>query len=181
MLADSECPYRYPNSVDNVPVPGCPVPSGPFSGGCKLPTEYDPFKYLSAMTEQSLSANFSTHAQTSQPCSAESSNPHFLFSHSTHVPSGFQCHTSSASMTSSSHPQSYTSQSSAGCCMYTSGGGVHQLDGYTGSGRVSEAGYGPPHNIPRSGGLSGQDSAECKKSFLCSTEELMESRCFQIV
>nr|KAG5691391.1 hypothetical protein BaRGS_003763 [Batillaria attramentaria] len=46
----------------------------------KLPADYDPFKFLSAMAEQSLTGNFSPHAHASQACAAATSG-NFLFNH----------------------------------------------------------------------------------------------------
>ena len=166
VLADPDCPYRYPNTSDSA-YPAVPADSLPPSGH-KLPSDYDPFKFLSAMAEQSLTGNFAPQAHASQSCAAANNNAHFLFSHNTsQMQSGF----TSPGMTTSP-PQFYTSQSSA-CCMYSSGAGSHRMGDYSPPGPEGDN-YHQQTTVPGSGG-GGGDTVHCKKNFLCSTEDLMES------
>ena len=170
VLADPDCPYRYPNTSDSA-YPAVPADSLPPSGH-KLPSDYDPFKFLSAMAEQSLTGNFSPQAHASQSCAAANNNSHFLFSHnaSQMQQSGF----ASPGMTASP-PQFYSSQSSA-CCMYSSGGGSHRMGDYSPPGPEGDR-YHQQTTVPgNSGGGGGGEAVQCnKKNFLCSTEDLMES------
>ncbi|XP_025087213.1 uncharacterized protein LOC112559929 isoform X2 [Pomacea canaliculata] len=171
-LVDPDCPYRYPGSGDHVPFSGCPVPTDAVTGGgSKLPAEYDPFKYLSAMTEQSLSDSFPS--QSTHACAAAASGSQFLFNQSAQIHGGYQCTATSPPAATSSSQQFFASQS-PGCCMYSSENSPHaqRMGGFTPGGTDAE-GFGMSQTVRGAGG--GGDPPACKKNFLCSTEELMES------
>lgn len=161
VLADPDCPYRYPASANTA----CPVPVDSLPSGAphKLPpTDYDPFKFLSAMAEQSLTGNFAPQTAHASQAAATSGNSHFLFNHNaTQMQGGFA---SPGSMTSSSQ-QFYTSQSTA-CCMYTPGGG---------SGRMGE--YSPSNGNGEGFGQQTIDDnmTPRKKNFICSSDDLAEN------
>ncbi|KAK7475966.1 hypothetical protein BaRGS_00032785, partial [Batillaria attramentaria] len=165
VLADPDCPYRYPSGANSA----CPVSADSLPPGAshKLPADYDPFKFLSAMAEQSLTGNFSPHAHASQACAAATSG-NFLFNHhhnASQMQGGFA---SPGSMTSSSQ-QFYTSQSTA-CCMYTPGGGVQRMGDFPTTNGNGE-GFGPQTNGTGTGG----DNMTCKKNFLCSADDFVEN------
>ncbi|XP_070199469.1 ETS-related transcription factor Elf-3-like isoform X1 [Littorina saxatilis] len=195
VLSDPECPYRYPGSSDHHPTyPAVPTDPLPPSAH-KLPTDYDPFKFLSAMAEQSLTGNFAPQAHASQSCAAAAaaaaaaaSNTHFLFNTSQmhHQQQQQSGGFSSPGMTSP--PSNYYTSQSSGCCMYGGGGGAsHGIGDYSSdNNHDSEANY--HHNnhhhhqqqhqqqTTMSGNVGAGEpaSASCKKNFLCSSD-LMET------
>ncbi|XP_076471803.1 uncharacterized protein LOC143301415 [Babylonia areolata] len=244
VLSDSECPYRYPEPSDCsypaiIPGESLPSPSSSSSsssppssattaGHSKLyPTEYDPFKFLSAMAEQSLSGNFAAsasavaqhhhhhhhlqaHAPPPPPSCASVTNPsNFLFSPNTsQMQNGFTSPGPMTSLPPQFYPSSQSSSassssSSSACCMYSGGGGVgaHRPGEYSPAGTDLDS-YQAHHNQHhqhqhqqqqqhhhqqhgglslnpgagggRGGGGDGAEGLSCRKSFFCTTEDLVE-------
>lgn len=169
---------RYPHPCE------CAVPEAYPVTGPKLQSDYDPFKFLSAMAEQSLTGNFASHHSCAHAPQPGNSGSHFLFcttSQLSQSPNGFA---SPPAMTSSP-PQFYGAsqpQTSSGCCMYTNSSGS-QYSCASGSG-VGGDGYDVQHQqqhrqqLPllgcegerRAAGRGDITPTSAKKNFLCPSD-----------
>ncbi|KAL8594860.1 hypothetical protein ACOMHN_016101 [Nucella lapillus] len=208
--SDSEYPYRYPSTTSHHPdlPPHTLLPpsssssssssSSASSLGLKLPTDYDPFKFLSAMTEQCLTENFLTaqeHAHAHGPpqtCASAASmaaaSSHFLLGPPPPPHPLYPAMTSSSPhMPSSSSPRPFYHNTSSpvyveegrrgqrgkeyGCVPRPNGVAyLQQPQQRMTSPCVSVGGGGE-----RRGGDVEMETTTSKKGFFCLTEDLMET------
>ncbi|XP_076451007.1 uncharacterized protein LOC143286931 isoform X2 [Babylonia areolata] len=210
-VSDTECPYRYPPHISHPDLPAHTLPpttsssssssSPSTSAGVKLPADYDPFKFLSAMTEQCLTGNFPAHEHAQQPppsCTSAASVSHFLFnapvSQMYHPSPGLTSSSSSSSHLTSASPHQFYASSSAYYPYGEAGRGQRGEDNSSAA-RPEVDSYHHHHHHhqllqqqPQQRMTSPCDAAEgegdgrgveeapaTKKNFFCFTEELMDT------